>query len=106
VSEVAPRTAELALLALRKVLQLAAPRRNGRPLPDDIRQALAELDTARSASGTTVDSEAVPVRAYESVADAALRLGITDRAVRKRCAAGRLPATRVGRVWLVERNNA
>ncbi|WP_200213367.1 helix-turn-helix domain-containing protein [Micromonospora coerulea] len=102
-STVSPRTAELCTIALRKVLTLAAPRRNGRPLPEDIVQAFAELDAACSANGTKVDTPVPALGRYECVADAAQRLGITPRAVRKRCAAGTLPARHVGRVWLIEK---
>jgi excisionase family DNA binding protein len=41
---------------------------------------------------------------WMSTSTAAELLGITDRAIRKRIAAGKLPATRHGSRWLINRN--
>jgi excisionase family DNA binding protein len=106
--EVSARTAEVAWIALRKVVQLAAPRRNGRPLPADIVTAFQELEAARSRTRTEVGAPANAVAAYEQidVREAARRLRCSVRAVQKRCATGRLPATRIGhRTWLIEWRN-
>ncbi|WP_446218809.1 hypothetical protein [Micromonospora sp. IBHARD004] len=110
-SDISPRTAELALLALGAVLRRAGLRRNGVDLPAEMRQAFAELDAAAyaeraddSATRTTVDPRRLPAPRSELIdtATAARRLGLTIRATQKRCATGRLPATRVGRrSWLI-----
>ncbi|MBJ7340635.1 MAG: excisionase family DNA-binding protein [Mycolicibacterium sp.] len=40
-----------------------------------------------------------------TTAEAAKELSVTDRAVRKRIAAGRLPATKHGSRWLLNRDH-
>jgi hypothetical protein len=55
-----------------------------------------------SAAGTTLDSPAPVVPpSLVDVATAAVRLGVSPRAIRKRCAAGHLIARKTGGVWLV-----
>ena len=107
-SEISPRTAELALIALRRVIEQAQARRNGTLLPADVLAAFVELGTAHtngSPTRTGIAAEPADVQRFPQidVAEAAQRLGITRRAVQKRCAAGSLPAVRVGRrAWLIE----
>lgn len=105
-SGVSRRTAELALTALAVAWRLSAPRRNGMAVPADWTRAVEEL--------TLVVAESSPERtefAFSgarraplvlSTDEAAQRLGVSVRAVQKRCVAGTLPARRVGRQWLVE----
>lgn len=103
-SEIGTRTAELAYVALKAAVRLAAPQRNGRGLPGDVQRALFELKAA-AATRSTLDPEAVPLPLFEQIdaPEAARRLGISIRAVQARCAAGTLPAVRVGqRQWLIE----
>lgn len=101
---VSARTAEVALVALKIALRVVEPRRNGRPaVVRDIALALAELEAASSAVGTTLDSPARVVEPFEeiTVAEVANRLGISERAVTKRISAGTLSARKVGTTWLV-----
>ncbi|MEU4161290.1 helix-turn-helix domain-containing protein [Actinoplanes sp. NPDC026670] len=100
---VSPRTAELALIALREVVRQAQPRRNGQPLPGDLVTAVLELRQVAATRGE-LDHAHLVVSASEQIdtREAARRLGVSVRTVQERCAAGRLPATRVGRrSWLV-----
>lgn len=58
----------------------------------------------RSGSGTkTVDGQTDPQESetWITSTQAAERLGVTDRCVRKQCAAGRILATRHGGRWLI-----
>jgi excisionase family DNA binding protein len=101
-TDISPRTAQLAFVALGAAVRMAAPRRNGAALPDDVIAALLEL--GRAAAGTELGQVAPPPRHSEQldVATAATRLGISARAVRKRITTGHLPARKVGATWLVE----
>jgi excisionase family DNA binding protein len=102
---VSPRSAELALVALQEALRLTQYRRSGRALPADLAAALDELRSAASApTRGIVDTQIAPVPPSEQIdtQEAARRLGVAVRTVQERCAAGRLPATRIGRrSWLV-----
>ena len=40
-----------------------------------------------------------------TVTQAALRADLTTRAIRKACAEGRLPAHKVGRSWIIDRED-
>ncbi len=56
-----------------------------------------------SADGTETDTAAlIEESSTLTVTEAAAQLGITDRAVRKAIAAGRLKAKRSGAVWLID----
>lgn len=108
---VSTRTAKLGLISLRDVLQRAERRRNGRALPADVEAALVELEAAASNDMSTsvdlpfLDRPHRTVRACEEidVATAAVRLGITPRAVRLRLVAGSLAGHQgMGRRWVVE----
>lgn len=56
-----------------------------------------------SADGTEMDIEPPTVApSTVDVATAAARLGISVRAVRKRCAAGTLASRKIGTTWLIE----
>ncbi|HEV8174342.1 MAG TPA: helix-turn-helix domain-containing protein [Actinoplanes sp.] len=99
---ISPRTAELSLVALAVAWRVA--RRNGSPKPADWVAAEAELAAASAPTRTTFATTPAPVPPFEQidVAEAARRLGVTVRAVQKRCAAGTLPAHRVGkRSWVI-----
>jgi hypothetical protein len=109
VTTVSARTAELALRVLQQAVEHAQARRNGTLIPDHVRVAFIELGAAAragdSATGTEIDSPQSAVTPYElvDVTTAATRLGITPRAVRKRCERDQLPARRIGRrAWLIE----
>jgi hypothetical protein len=106
---VSPRSAQIALTALGVAVRLAAPRRNGLPLPADLQTAFRELHeatipTAGAADG--IDSGVSPrvVERFEWIdtAEAARRSGVAGRTVRQRLARGRLPGRKVGRTWMVE----
>jgi excisionase family DNA binding protein len=107
---VSPETARLALTALGVVARQAAPRRNGLPVPALLLAAIAELeaviragDPAVSASGREVPVPAPPVAELISVGEAARRLRVSERTVRRRAHAGRLPARRLdGRTLAIE----
>jgi hypothetical protein len=111
-----PRGAELAVLAVEAVLRDG--RRNGRAAPPDLAALAAVLaatvpdvaarlpevsqcwSSARAEPGLTLEA---PVRARRMrVPDAAHQLGLTDRAIRAACLAGRLRARRTpaGR-WVI-----
>lgn len=103
-SGISPRTAEVALVALGIALDRAAPRRNGLPEPDFIQTARRELTAASTASGTDVGPATVAVQRFRQldVAEAAQRLGLTPRGVRKRIERGHLAAHKVGASWAVD----
>lgn len=77
-----------------------------RPPSDEHRQLLAKLEQAAgSVAVPLLPAPTGTVRAFEyiTVGEAAKRLGIGARAVRKRIAAGTLPAQRLGgRKWRIE----
>lgn len=105
---VSTRTAELSLIGLRAALLVVEHRRNGQPLPADIRLAVAELKMAAiqvpSLDLPSVDHPHETVPAFEEidVATTAERLGITPRAVRLRLETGTLAGHRgKGRTWIV-----
>jgi excisionase family DNA binding protein len=83
---------------------LAAPRRNGLAWPKDWSVAFAELDAvARAPRRTELATVDDDPRRFEEIdtTEAAARLGLSRRCVQDRCSTGRLPARRVGRIWLV-----
>lgn len=68
--------------------------------------ALLSRIAATSGCSSTRTSEPAPgqqLRAGNGIttADAALRLGVTQRAIQQRIARGTLPAHRVGRTWVI-----
>lgn len=83
-------------------------RRNGAPVSADWRVAVDELSQAITAPESSPGRSGLDGPAghgpfsYVSTTEAASTLGITVRAVQMRCEKGTLPATRVGRVWLVK----
>ena len=103
---------ETALLAWRAVsdaVNRAVQRDGTAAISPPVQRALTEL--AAAAGSATGTKDAGPARSvapsgpveYIDVATAAQRLGITERAVRKRCASGRLPAQRLGGgSWAIE----
>ncbi|CAJ1504264.1 helix-turn-helix domain-containing protein [[Mycobacterium] kokjensenii] len=64
---------------------------------------LVALST-RSATGTepaTPQHDSQESNQWVTTTEAATKLGVTDRAIRKWCATGRLPATNCGGRWLI-----
>ena len=75
-------------------------------------EVLAALHTAALQHGSGIGTKRVagPMSSAEShvgltTAEAATEMGVTDRAIRKQIATGRLPARRHGGRWLIYRND-
>lgn len=85
---------------------LIAAKERGQPLgADDLRVLQAVLQLARGATSAATSVAAPPVHVPEhwiTTETAAQRLGITDRAVRHHCAAGRVPAVRCKGAWRLD----
>ncbi|MGH3484745.1 MAG: excisionase family DNA-binding protein [Nocardioidaceae bacterium] len=77
---------------------------SGRWLPPDAWRAAWRELTAAAAGSADGSASGERDRDVEilTVAQVAVRVGITERAVRKRIASGSLPARRVGRRWAIE----
>lgn len=88
-----------------KIVELHAKYRGMRPEIDAVVDAIrmVDLHAQRSALGTAVapSPEPAPSSTWYSTSEAAGRLGVTDRAVRKWCATGRLPAVRIAGRWQI-----
>ena len=83
--------------------------RDADPAAYEVLMALhaAALDH-RSGTGTKHNAPQADSRyskVWLTTTDTAPLLGVTDRAVRKWCASGRLPATKQGGRWLINRNH-
>ena len=61
--------------------------------------------SAPSGSQKAPEPEVAPLSKVMSSSEAAEVLGVTDRAVRLACEAGRLPATRTARRWQITRTD-
>jgi excisionase family DNA binding protein len=107
---ISARTAEIALKALREVIRQSEQKRirDGVSVPQDVLDAEIELGLwaqSGAANGTTLDSATFTVQPFEQIdaQTASTRLGVSVRTVRKRCAAGTIPATRLGaRTWQIQ----
>jgi len=66
---------------------------------------LVALQWRTSAVGTAEDVRPEPAAAWLSTTEAAARVGVTSRAIRRAIAEKRLAATRVGRSWRISRTD-
>jgi excisionase family DNA binding protein len=66
---------------------------------------LAALAWRTSATGTKEDVRPEPAASWLSTTEAAARVGVTSRAIRRAIAEQRITATRVGRSWRIARTD-
>jgi excisionase family DNA binding protein len=92
-----------ACVALARVLAPMVRTMGPGPDLDRLRPALAAIGSAAEAQRATDAARLVPAPSgWLTTTDAARVLGVTERAVVKRIAAGALPALRQGRRWRVD----
>ncbi|MFG1617358.1 helix-turn-helix domain-containing protein [Nonomuraea wenchangensis] len=76
----------------------------GRPLPPGLAALVQQLLQPRSSPERT--KQRPPATVEISTAEQAARMGCTERYVQRLCQAGRLPARRIGRTWLITQEDA
>jgi excisionase family DNA binding protein len=66
---------------------------------------VAALGWRTSATGTPDEVRAEPAASWLSTTEAAARVGVTSRAIRRAIAEKRIAATRIGRSWRIARTD-
>lgn len=100
-----PASACRFLVGYVNLIEMHSRYRGMNPEIDAVVQAIRAVDlhAQRSANGTQVAAEPEqPARSqWYSTGQAAERIGVTDRAVRKWCSDGTIPATRIAGRWRI-----